>query len=175
MALIVEDGSIVAGADCYADVAAFDAWDTDFYGTASTATTADKEAAIRRAVVYLDSLSWKGRRLEGRSQPRAWPREGVADGEGNIIPTDEVPAEVIFAQHRLARAELTSPGALDAEFKASDAVKREKVGQIEVEYVRGASVADDARTIVAMAMDEIQGLLTGGDVTGGGTSWVLRA
>lgn len=175
MTLTVEDGSVVDDADCYADADAFSAWEVLYYGSASTGDDADIEAAIRRTVAYLDRLNWKGDRLEGRNQPRAWPRSSVLDAEGNAIAEDEIPAEVIFAQHRLARAELANPGVLDSEFKASASVKREKVGEIEIEYTRGAGVADDQKTIIAMAMDEIEGLLADGNVTGGGTHWLNRA
>jgi hypothetical protein len=123
----------------------------------------------------MGTLPWKGERTNGRDQSLAWPRKNVRDVDGNDIATDEIPSEVIFAQHRLARAEFQNPGALDAEFNVGSGIKREKIGELEVEYGRAAVNADDLKTTVAMALDAVQGLLIGSDITKGGTKWVNRA
>ena len=156
MALIVENGTNVANADCYADVAACSAWAVAYYGSSLNGNNADKEAAIRRAVAYLDSLPWKGARTYGRAQPLAWPRTGITE-----IGANEIPREVIFAQHVLARAEFQSPGVLTPSASRLG-VKREKVDVLEVEYDTSTATGsiEDARTIVTMAMDRLAGLLT---------------
>lgn len=161
MALIIEDGTNVGGADAYASVADCSAWAVLYYGAALSGSNADKEAAIRRAVAYLDGLRWKGARTHGRDQSLAWPRDGVTDCEGLSIASDEIPDEVIFAQHVLARVEFQSPGALSPSLNLGAVVKREKVDVIEVEYdtARMQGNAAELRQIVTMAMDKIACLL----------------
>ena len=161
MALIIENGTNVAGAEAYADVTACSAWSVAYYGSAMTGSTADKEAAIRRAVAYLDSLKWKGARTHGRDQSLAWPRDGVTDCEGLAIASDEIPDELIFAQHTLDRVEFLSPGALSPSVSLGGVVKREKVDVIEVEYdtARMQGNAQEMRPIITMAMDKIACLL----------------
>lgn len=161
MALIIEDGTNVAGADAYSSVADCSAWAVAYYGAALNGNTAGKEAAIRRAVAYLDGLKWKGVRTYGRDQSLAWPRNSVTDCEGSAIASDEIPAELIFAQHVLARVEFQSPGALSPSLNLSAVVKREKVDVIEVEYdtARMQGNANELRQVVTMAMDKIACLL----------------
>lgn len=161
MALIVEDGSNVPGADCYADVAACSAWAVLYYGSALTGSNADKEAAIRRATAYLDGLKWKGQRTYGRSQSIAWPRDGVTDCEGNAIASNTIPPELIFAQHVLARAEFQSPGILSPSVSLGAVVKRERVDVIEQEFdtSRLQGNIDELRPLVTMALDKIGCLL----------------
>lgn len=155
MALIIEDGTGKADAEAYADAAAYTAWHTAYYSAAPTETTAVIEGGIRRAVIYLQTLSWNGRRANGRSQALAWPRSGVTDCEGNAIADDEIPAELIQAQHILTRAELASPGILAPSGSAIGGIKREKVDVIEVEYdtSRGTGTIDDLRVYVLGALD----------------------
>lgn len=161
MALTVETGANVQGADCYADVVACSAWAVAHFGQSLTGNTADKEAAIRRAVAYLDGLRWKGQRTYGRDQSLAWPRSGVTDCEGLAIASNVVPAELIFAQHVLARAEFQSPGILAPSVSLAGVNKREKVDVIEVEYdtSRLQGNADELRQIVTMATDKLRCLL----------------
>ena len=162
MALIVEDGTNVAGADAYSSVADCSAWAVLYYGSALAGSPADKEAAIRRAVAYLDGLKWKGTRTHGRDQSLAWPRDGVTDCEGLAIASEEIPDELIFAQHTLARVEFLSPGALSPSVSLGGVVKREKVDVIEVEYdtARMQGNAQEMRPIITMALDKIGCLLS---------------
>lgn len=159
MALIVEDGTNVAGADCYADVAALAAWEVLYFGTASTGDAALLEAGIRRATLFIDSLNLKGSPTNGRSQPRAWPRSSVSDIDGNAIDNDEVPREIIEAQHILSRVEIATPGILSPSVTPKDA----KV-LVEVKGVKWKSLASEgdivaSRPTVTMAMDRLVGFI----------------
>jgi len=159
MALIIEDGTGVAGADAYSDVASCSAYATAYYGAALTGSPADKEAAIRRATAYLNGLAWKGTRTLGRAQSLAWPRTGVVDCEGLSIGDAEIPLDLIYAQHELARAEFQSPGILTpAVSKANATVVREKVDVLEVEYDTDnlTGSIDEVRPIVTAAMDRLK-------------------
>ena len=158
MALIIENGTGVAGAEAWADVTACSAWAVLFYGQSLTGSTADKEAAIRRAVAYMNTLVYKGTRTFGRGQTLSWPRTGVTDCEGLAVGANEIPPEIITAQHILSRAEFVAPGILSPQGSASTLVKREKVDVIEVEYDVSSRVGsvDDIRTIVTAAIDALK-------------------
>lgn len=161
MALVIENGSGLANAEAYSSVADCSAWASKYYGNALTGSDAGKEAAIRRAVAYMDGLRWKGASTTGRVQALAWPRSGVTDCEGLAIGANVIPAEVIFAQHVLARAEFQSPGVLSPSVTLGAVVKRERVDVIEAEYdtSRLQGTADELRPLVTMAMDKLRCLL----------------
>ena len=101
MALTVEDGTRPTGSNCYTSVADADAYHLARGGTAwAAATTGAKEAAILEATLYLNGLSWKGRKVSARTM--AWPRADVVDGDGWPIATDTVPEVVGMACSELA-------------------------------------------------------------------------
>lgn len=78
MALIVEDGSIVAGADSYISVAEADAYH-ESRGNAAWDLIDDKEALLRRATDYMVGkyrLRWAGSRVYS-GQALDWPRVDV--------------------------------------------------------------------------------------------------
>ena len=81
MALVVEDGTGVTGADSYVSIA-----EADTYAAANgltswaSATAAAKEIALRQATRYVDTrYRFRGSRL-GLRQPLEWPRGDVVDG-----------------------------------------------------------------------------------------------
>ncbi len=161
MALVIENGTGLPNAEAYSSVADCSAWASKYYGHALAGSEADKEAAIRRAVAYMDGLKWKGQRSTGRVQALAWPRSGVADCEGLTIGANSIPSEVIFAQHVLARAEFQSPGILSPSVNLGAVVKRERVDVIESEYdtSRMQGTVEELRPLVTMAMDRLRCLL----------------
>lgn len=111
MALIVEDGSGVAGAESYASVI-----QASTYHTARGATAwddvEDKEAALRKATDYMLQnyrLAWKGFRVDPE-QALDWPRyecyiPGYRLGRHSgdfLVPSNIVPNEVRNACIELA-------------------------------------------------------------------------
>lgn len=101
MALIKEDGTIVAGANSYADEADADAFQTDRGRQAwLDATTEVKEAALIRATDYIEgrwALLFAGSPL-GDVQTLSWPRRDVYYVRtGNPFPQDEVPGDIVDA------------------------------------------------------------------------------
>lgn len=134
MALIVEDGSCVANADSFIDVANADTHFTN-YGGYWTGDTADKEAALRRAALWLSTyIRWHGTKACNDNM-MAFPRTGVNDCDGNAIADDVVPQQVIFAQLAAASLELQTPGALTPSITPGQQTKRVKVDVIEEEYM----------------------------------------
>ena len=103
MPLIVEDGTLPAGANSFAGLAEADAYHaarlTEAW--AGGVTDTQKEAALIRASDWLNrKVRWAGTKVS-RPQRMAWPRLGVATREG-AIPADEIPAQVIDACCELA-------------------------------------------------------------------------
>lgn len=174
MALTVETGSGLADANAFISEA-----DADTYHEARGNTdwtdnnTGDKEAAIRRATAILSGYSWQGLRTNRRDQALAWPRISVYDAEGWAIASDEIPQEVKDACAEMAMRELVAPGSLQPDVTLSDSLKREKIGQIEVEYLGGNSSASGfvpILTVIAPLIDQF--LLK--PTNGGGTTWLMR-
>lgn len=150
MAIVVEDGSIVTGANSYVSAA-----DLTTYATARGITlTVSGDILLIKAMDYLESLSYIGiKRLY--SQGLQWPRV-YAMIDGYYTSSDVIPTELKNAQMQLAISidEGNNPLAT-----LSQAVKREKIDVIEVEYMDGSSAAPIIKTVSAMLWK----LLSGGN------------
>lgn len=167
MVLNVEDGSGVANADAFVSLAGCDAYHTSKGNTAWTGDdTTMKEPAIRRATSYLSNLRWQGDRVSGRSQALAWPRSDVYDAENNLVGNDELPQEVVDACCELALRELVEANSIAPDFVSSDKVKREKIGEIEVEYADTSNSAKSVTPVIPIVDSLInQFLVSGGSST----------
>ncbi|MCR6502587.1 hypothetical protein MUO32_26525 [Shinella sp. CPCC 101442] len=125
-------------------------------------TDAQKDAAMQRGSLVIDRYEarFSGRRTSGFAQERAWPRTGATTYYGEAIPADTIPVAIVNASYEAAFLELTNPGSLSPVVTGSSTVKREKVGQLEVEYA--ASSSTSVADMVAMAtpvVTVIEGLL----------------
>jgi hypothetical protein len=163
MALTVEDGTGLTNADALIEVTDVDTYHANFGNATWTGADADKETAIRRASAYLtNSFTWQGHKVNGRSQALSWPRTGVIDEDGYAVPSDAVPGEIEDACAELALRELVTPGTLTPDVTPSDAVKREKIGQLEVEYSNPATNPSMSRPIISIVNDLVGPLLASG-------------
>lgn len=146
MALIVEDGSIISGAESYASVANTDAYNTSFVGDASwiDASEPEKERALRQATQYLDTIyfqQWRGERVQA-TQSLQWPRIGAVYNDGVAIPANSIPVPLLRATMELAikAAGQEEPLIVDVDAPSAN-IRREKVkaGPVEqdIEYVGG--------------------------------------
>lgn len=129
MALTVEDGSIVTGADSYISVADF----TTYYTARGYTLTGDEEEMLLRAMLYVEQLSFKGQK-QTKAQPLQWPRYYVTI-DGFDINTNEIPQQLIDLQCEVA---LAIDGGDDPLGTIGRSVKREKVDVIEREYMDNA-------------------------------------
>lgn len=160
MALIVETGAVVAGANTYADIATLDAYHLARGNTAwENAEAEAKEAAILRGMDYVESLPWKGQK-SAYANPLQWPRIGVVDRSGYDVPANTVPQGVILALCAAALVELQTPGALAPALERGGMVKREKVDVIETEFMDGAP----SSTTYPAIMAPLKGLVGAGNV-----------
>jgi len=126
MAIIVEDGSIVAGADSYVSVADYETWATargiDF-------DSGLVESQILRAMDYIETLRFIGQKST-KTQPLQFPRVGVVV-DGYELDYNEIPQQLNKAVYESIKAE--SEG-LSQLANVERKTLREKVGAIEVQY-----------------------------------------
>jgi hypothetical protein len=133
MALTIEDGSGVTGADSFVTLAEYATTQTALFGAALDGTDVLKEAALRRAFLYLKSLSWKA--------DYPFPTLG-----------DEIPADVKTAQAVLARYEQANPSGLQPTVVPGQQKVLTRVGELGW-TVMGQAGADAQRAVVMMAAD----------------------
>ncbi|OJF97582.1 DnaT-like ssDNA-binding protein [Pararhizobium antarcticum] len=147
----------------YGDNAAFEAYAAAAgYTLPDGYTQPQVTAARQRGSMFVDRYErfFSGNRTGGYQQERAWGRTGASTYYGEAIPSGEIPVAIINASYEAAFLELTNPYSLSPVVTGSSTVKREKIGQIEVEYSSSSStsIAD----MVAMAtpvVTTIEGLL----------------
>lgn len=141
MSLTVETGAGLADAESYISVA-----DAATYLAAVNATTwasassTQKEAALRRATQYLDTqYQWRGDPLT-LTQALEWPRVLVVDGRTYEWPVRQI---------REACAELAVRAlAGDLYADAGQTIKAEQIGPIRTEYQPGLSGSQTRFTAV---------------------------
>ena len=133
MAVTVEDGSIVAGADSYVTRAEYIA-----HALTLGVTVADTEAAdveLVKAGLFIGSHedSLKGS-LTNRDQPMAFPRSGLVL-EGFSWGSDEIPRQVKLCQLALALDVNEGIDLYNPPVNPNRATSMEKVdGAVEVQY-----------------------------------------
>jgi hypothetical protein len=151
MALIIEDGSGVAGANSYISVT-----NAKAYAAARGLTIGTVDAAIEilltKALDYIEALrgEFQGSKTDA-TQALQWPRAG-AYLDGVEIEDDEIPAVLPMAQAQLAVDAYT----LDL-MPVGDgrAVVRERVeGAVEVQYDPGGNTNAQPSLTAAMALLE---------------------
>lgn len=89
---VVEDGSVVTGANSLVSVADADQINLDLENDADwiAASNGDKERALRLATRFLNiNYIWGGYKVDG-DQTTQWPRDTVYDEDGNLIDNDIV-------------------------------------------------------------------------------------
>ena len=142
MSLIVEDGSIVAGAESYISVLDANIYHANRGNSAWTETeTSAKEAALRKATDYMLQVCrtrWQGWKV-AETQALDWPRNSVYVDQtinynnqitAHLIPNNVVPLEVKKACAEYALKALS--GELFADLERG--VTREQVDKISVDY-----------------------------------------
>lgn len=129
MALVVEDGSGVAGANSFISLIDF----LDFAEQHNFALPDDEDLSVgwlRRAAFAMQVMDWKGSLVDA-DQAMPWPRSGVyVDGE--LLSESAIPRGIVYGQAMLA-LEMYAEDASAAEAGGGAAVGEEsvKVGEIE--------------------------------------------
>ena len=138
--IVVEDGTVVAGANSYVTEAELTTYAAD-RGVMLTTTT---DVLLIKAMDYIESLAFIGYRHVG-AQPLQWPRDQVYI-DGQHISRTTLPKEL---KNGLLAAALAVDAELDPLRNVERATKREKVDVIEVEYMDSAASETIVRTINA--------------------------
>lgn len=160
MALVIEDGSIVVGANSYATRAVIIA-----YALARSIVLADSAVTDGFAIDAMDYLlrysrRWKGSQVEPGVQALDWPRECVRSGS-YTFPSDAIPAALISAQSQLAMYRYQGISLLPVSGQTAF-ITREKIGPLETEFSEAVQL-QSGLTPSLPAIDAIlSGLLDGG-------------
>lgn len=155
--------------NAYGDLVAFKAWADDrgqAYGDDQTLS-----AAIIRGTDAIERAGagrWVGTKASA-SQRLAWPRSDVVDDDGNDVPDNAIPWQIQYASFHAAVVESESPGALSPPLQSTSVIKREKVGQLEVEYQGGEAT----KTAYTSINELLEGWMN--SVTGSSLTYLLRA
>lgn len=155
MALTLEDGTGVTGADSFVTAADAAVIEAEYFGAATIADTPAGEAALRRAWVYMSALDWL---------PDTYVTFGGA------IPADVVAAQVVFARFEVAETGFLSP----AEALVGRKVLN-RAGSIGWDVQRAPLSVDAARPVVTMGFDLLSAYLSRNPSKSGGTKDLLRA
>lgn len=159
MALIIEDGTGVAGANSYVTVAEFEAYALE-RGVTLTGTPTSEQLLIR-AMDYLESLSYIGE-IASMGQALQWPRYGVYIDCYYFISNTTIPNLLKNAQ--MATAISIDQGD-DPLASIPRLVSSETVGPISVTYEKGQSA-----TIIRRVSALLRRLLVNG---GSGASFAV--
>lgn len=166
MALTLENGSVVSGANAYAtEDMADDYFENRGNSDWTDGDSDDKEAALIRATAAIDARyrgRWPGFRAAFRAQSLEWPRQAAYDNEDNLISAVSIPPEVINATLEAAARELASPGSMIPDLERGGAVRMLKAGSVEIEYAANAEMTTTFQLIDGL----LSGILQSG--SGGG-------
>lgn len=130
---VLENGTGVAGADSFGSVAELDEFVLNYFGTTLSQTQPLKEAALRRAYVYMSGLSWKA---------------GLWRTFGGTIPV-----EVKRAQLAFARAEIQSVGVLSPSVTPQPGKILTRAGDLSWSANTQNSSVEESRPVITMAFD----------------------
>lgn len=132
MSIVIEDGSIVSGANSYATEAEFAAFYAARAVTLSGTYTAEQLLIL--AMDYIESQRYKGIKRT-RDQLLQWPRVDVYI-DGYYFDSDDIPVELKKAQMQAA---LAIDASNSPQQNAPRKTIREKVGDLEVQYSEGSA------------------------------------
>lgn len=135
MALVIEDGSIVAGAESFATAAELVTYAANFGRTIPGDTTA-QEALLRRAALQMSAMSWKGG-LVNELQALSWPRYGVYR-DNWLVPSNTIPAQIKAGQMALA-AEIHADDQAPPELKTGAVTEERVEGAVTVKYSQASN------------------------------------
>jgi hypothetical protein len=128
MALVVENGSVVAGANSYVTLAEYRDW-ANARGIVSSDSDAILERQVLRAMDYFEQLLFIGNKAN-ENQPLQWPRtEALIDGY--YADATEIPVQVRRALYEAIKVEVDGYSEWNSQERRT---LREKVGDIEIEY-----------------------------------------
>lgn len=151
--LIIEDGTGVTGANSYASVVNL----LDYAAETRKTISSDPSSLLISAKRYIETLNFIGVKT-AKTNPMQWPRSSAMI-DGYYVDNDEIPQILIDLQCEVA---LSIDAGLNPMAIKARATKKEKVGEIEVEYMDGANSVDINPSINELARKLVTGGLMGG-------------
>lgn len=136
--VVVEDGSVVAGANSYVSETEL----AGYMAVRNASISGDLTASLLKAMDYLETLSFAGNKYS-ETQALQWPRYSVYI-DGYPLSSSDIPNELKQAQMRLAHEIDQGNDPLET---LARKVKREKVGPVEVEYDDSSASAAILRSV----------------------------
>jgi hypothetical protein len=131
MAIVVEDGTIVTGANSYVTTA-----ELTTYATARGVTiSGDEEQLLIKAMDYLETLDFIGMKSTA-NQALQWPRAYVII-DGYYVDVTTIPTQLKKAQMAMALF-IDGGNSLQPTVTADNSIKAMKVGDLEIEYKDGS-------------------------------------
>jgi len=152
MTIVVEDGSIVSGANSYVTYAEFVAFAL-LRGVTVTATQPDGEVFLFNAMDDLQGRNWMGWRVS-EDQELDFPRSNIWR-DGYTLPSDEIPTELKNGQMLLAMAAINVTLQPVTEAQGKGAIIEERVeGAVTIKY------GDSGRTLSTASVPEAEAYLS---------------
>jgi hypothetical protein len=156
MALIIEDGTIVANANSYitlADARTF----LVLFGQTLPAVDADAEAALVSAFYYVNSYENQYQGVRSNSaQVGSFPRKGVYIN--SFLNTDTtIPVDLINAQCFAAYQEGLTAGSLSSAKTGKATIAKEVTGAVKVQYADNGAI--DGNVSYSRVSDALSPLL----------------
>ena len=132
--IVVEDGTIVSGANSFVTMAEYIA-----YAATLNITVADTQAYQTQIIKAAEFIATKEPRLKGdlvsRAQELSYPRYSLTDIDGFSWDSDEIPTQAKEAQMSLAIDINAGEDLYNLTQSIATGVKRERVdGAVEIEY-----------------------------------------
>lgn len=136
MALIVEDGSIVPGANSYVDLTEARAI-AEQLALVLPADDTDAEKVLIQGTWYIEGFCFKGNYVS-QDQSLAFPRSDLYV-KGSKFPDDQIPEDIKRAQ--VAAADGYNRGAETNTVNDGKEIKKEKIDVLEVEYFQNGKTS----------------------------------
>lgn len=151
MALVIEDGTIVSGANSYTTDAEFSAFATS-RGFTIPSTEPDRDILQLLAMDWLNNFEYKGSYVNADTQALPFPRSGVFH-KGRLIPSELIHSDLKTAQLEAAYAANTQDLLVNS---AQKDVSLQTVGPLTIEYFKGGS---KIKPRLSRAMSYLKGFL----------------
>jgi hypothetical protein len=136
VALVVEDGTGVEGANSYSELDALRAYAAD-RGVVLSADDAVLTPMAIKATDYIESFSdqFVGS-LTDVDQALSWPRKNVTKEDGSAFPSDEIPVGIMAAQAQLCIEQFNGVVLLPTANASSvgRVITKRKVDSLETDY-----------------------------------------
>jgi len=138
MALIVEDGTVVANANSYSTLVDAQA----FLTSIGLDDVSIDEPSMIRAYYYVNSFesNYQGCRISA-DQTGSFPRQGVSIN-GFLLASDSIPSQIIQAQAYSAYYEFVTPGITQPNGNGAEITHEEVTGAVAIDYAQSGISSD---------------------------------